>query len=516
MNDNYRHLLVTITLFAVPEGDECSPNPCGPNSGCRVVGGKAVCFCLPEYEGTPPQVPCALPANPCNPSPCGPNTQCTILGSGFAKCTCLPGYLESPNTIRGCIEAKNPCEPNICGQGALCDPLREPVCYCPLGKSGNPYRVCTEPTVAPMLCSPGPCGLNSDCYVSNNQEQCYCRAGFIGDPYSGCRLQPPSPCVPNPCGPGAQCTVSPDGKSMCRCPDGMGGDPTGPAGCHGYECVVDDNCADHQACMGYRCRDPCPGSCGVNANCRVEKHHPVCTCEPNFTGNPVIRCFPIPPRTPDRNPCLPSPCGLNTLCQVVGSRAVCSCLPDFQGDPQFGCRPECVLNSDCPINKACLERHCVDPCTINNLCGIHAICQVRDHTATCICPEGYMGDPFYQCLPTPPVSPIANVSKPCLPSPCGTTMECNNYGGQVAICDPCLGPDAPYNPQCRPECLTNADCPFNRACLGFTCADPCPGSCGVNALCTVVSHTPVCSCPQGLIGNPFEHCSTPTSKYFQM
>jgi hypothetical protein len=502
---------VPSELIPVPEGDECSPNPCGPNSGCRVVGGKAVCFCLPEFEGTPPQTSCALPANPCNPSPCGPNTQCAILSNGFAKCTCLPGYLESPNTIRGCIEPKNPCEPNQCGQGALCDPLREPVCYCPAGTSGNPYRLCVEPVVAPMLCSPGPCGVNADCYVSENKEQCYCRAGFIGSPYSGCRLEPPSPCVPNPCGPGAQCVVSPDGKSMCRCPDGMGGDPTGPAGCHGYECVVDDNCADNQACMGYRCRDPCPGSCGVNANCRVEKHHPVCTCEPGFTGNPVIRCFTVPKPEP-QNPCLPSPCGLNTLCQVVSNRAVCSCLPDFQGDPQFGCHPECVLNSDCPINKACLERHCVDPCTITNLCGIHAICQVRDHTATCVCPEGYMGDPFYQCLRTPPVSPVANASKPCLPSPCGPS-ECNNYGGQVAICDPCLGPEAPYNPQCRPECLTNADCPFNKACLGYLCADPCPGSCGVNALCSVVSHTPVCSCPQGLVGNPFEHCSTPTSKF---
>lgn len=93
-------LLILVPLL-VPEGDECTPNPCGSNSGCRLVGNKAVCFCLPEFEGTPPQVPCTLPSNPCNPSPCGPNTQCSILINGFAKCTCLPGYLESPNTIRG-------------------------------------------------------------------------------------------------------------------------------------------------------------------------------------------------------------------------------------------------------------------------------------------------------------------------------------------------------------------------------------------------------------------------------
>lgn len=380
---------------------------------------------------------------------------------------------------------------------------------------GNPFRICAEPVQAPMLCSPGPCGVNSDCYVSSNQEQCYCRAGFIGNPYSGCRLEPASPCVPNPCGPSAECVITPDGQSMCQCPYGMGGDPTGPAGCHGYECVVDDNCPDHQACMGYRCRDPCPGSCGINANCRVEKHHPVCTCNHGLTGNPVIRCFPLPSPMPEHDPCMPSPCGLNTVCQVSNGRPICLCLPDFQGDPQFGCHPECVLNSDCPISKACINRHCVDPCSIQNLCGIHAICQVRDHTATCVCPDGWMGDPSYQCLLPPPVSivPDANISRPCAPSPCGDNSDCNIYGGQVAICNPCLGPEAPYNPQCRPECLINADCAFDKACLGYICADPCPGSCGVHALCTVVSHTPVCTCPQGLVGNPFEHCSPPMSKY---
>ncbi|KAH1017853.1 hypothetical protein HUJ05_008447 [Dendroctonus ponderosae] len=495
----------TSALFPVPEGDECSPNPCGPNSGCRVVGGNAVCFCLPEFEGTPPQVPCSLPSNPCDPSPCGPNTQCSILANGFAKCTCLPGFLESPNTIRGCIESRNPCEPNPCGAGALCDPHGEPVCSCPYGTNGNPFRGCA---IEKPLCSPGPCGANADCYNSNNEEQCFCRSGFIGDPYTGCRIQPPSPCVPNPCGPGAQCVITPDGNSLCRCPEGMGGDPTGPLGCFGYECVVDENCGDHQACISYRCRDPCPGSCGVNADCRVEKHHPVCSCQSGLTGNPVIRCFKIPEILPPHDPCMPNPCGLNTVCQSISNRAVCSCLPDFHGDPQIGCQPECLINSDCPINKACLERHCKDPCSQGQLCGVNAFCQVRDHTAACLCLEGFIGDPFLQCI-QPPIEDTpkhTNTSiQPCTPSPCGS-MECSIYGTQIAVCDPCLGPEAVYNPQCRPECLTNADCPFHQACMRFNCIDPCPGSCGVNAVCSVVSHTPICSCPYGLVGDPFQQC----------
>lgn len=131
-----------IHCVSVPEGNECTPNPCGPHSGCRVVQGSPVCFCLPEYEGNPPHQVCSLPSHPCNPSPCGPNTQCSVLENGFAKCTCLPGFLESPNTIRGCVEKRNPCHPNPCGHGALCDSNHNPPCYCPEPLIGNPYKSC--------------------------------------------------------------------------------------------------------------------------------------------------------------------------------------------------------------------------------------------------------------------------------------------------------------------------------------------------------------------------------------
>ena len=113
-----------------------------------------------------------------------------------------------------------------------------------------------------------------------------------------------------------------------------------------------------------------------------------------------------------------------------------------------------------------------------------------------------------------PVPVDKNFTRPCAPSPCDPGIQCNVYGGQVAMCDPCSGPSGIYNLICRPECLAHSDCPFNFACLGRKCRDPCPGSCGVNANCMVINHNPVCSCPTGLVGNPFEHCSVPPpSKY---
>lgn len=42
--------------------------------------------------------------------------------------------------------------------------------------------------------------------------------------------------------------------------------------------------------MKQKCRDPCPGTCGVNARCQVINHNPICTCKAGFTGDPFVTC----------------------------------------------------------------------------------------------------------------------------------------------------------------------------------------------------------------------------------
>ena len=100
-----------------------------------------------------------------------------------------------------------------------------------------------------------------------------------------------------------------------------------------------------------------------------------------------------PVEAPD--PCDPNPCGPNTNTpQVIGDRCQCTCVPDMIGSPP-NCKPECVLNSDCRPELACISRKCRDPCP--GLCGQNAQCRVRNHVPLCICNRGYEGDPFSAC-----------------------------------------------------------------------------------------------------------------------
>lgn len=98
------------------------------------------------------------------------------------------------------------------------------------------------------------------------------------------------------------------------------------------------------------------------------------------------------------NPCVPSPCGANSICRVHDERAVCSCVQGMLGAPP-NCRPECVINSDCPTNRACIQQKCKDPC--DGSCGFNAECHVRNHQPVCFCYNGYEGDPYAGCSPIP-------------------------------------------------------------------------------------------------------------------
>lgn len=230
---------------------------------------------------------------------------------------------------------------------------------------------------------------------------------------------------------------------------------------------------------------------------------------------------PVPP-----DPCNPSPCGPNAVCRS----GMCSCLPEYQGDPIMGCRPECTINEDCPRNQACRNNKCRDVCM--GMCGVNALCMATNHIAMCSCPPLMTGNAFIECSPmrgnyfsrysrysnsslmTPHITCIFSADEvstnPCNPSPCGPFSHCQNVNGH-AVCK-CVESYVGSPPTCRPECVVSTDCPQSEACINQRCQNPCLGSCGLRTECSVINHNAICTCREGLTGNPFTAC-TPLRKF---
>lgn len=197
------------------------------------------------------------------------------------------------------------------------------------------------------------------------------------------------------------------------------------------------------------------------------------------------------------------------------------------------CRPECAVNSDCQKSKACSNFKCYDPCP--GSCGLSALCTVVNHAPICSCPLQFTGDPFIRCTPTRKkiekltfsswlllhehcfkknfiflATPPAPIERPCEPSPCGPRAQCRVVNNQPSCS--CLPEFIGAPPNCRPECVSNSECPSHLACINYKCKDPCPNSCGVNTDCRVNSHVPSCNCVDGYVGDPFVQCTEQISE----
>ncbi|XP_054290488.1 fibropellin-1-like [Macrosteles quadrilineatus] len=365
-----------------------------------------------------------------------------------------------------------------------------------------------------------------------------------------------NPCSPNPCGQNTQCYVS-SGRPVCSCLPGHWGNPL--SYCQRGECQDNSDCPASKACKDYRCVDVCAGVCGVNSDCHVRNHVPVCSCPTGYKGDPFSNCRLMDPQ----ELCIPSPCGVNTKCDVINNtptcsclpgyvgsplsgcrhecesdydcpasqscqnfkcqsacatgvcapsancvvqnhRAVCSCPPGHVGDPYVSCRAECFTHSDCPSHKpSCLNAKCVDVCA--GVCGVNANCRVRDGTtAVCSCPKDMTGNPFVSCRPF-------EKTDLCIPNPCGTNARCepgHDRSGKerpVCTCIPgYLGDPLSY---CRRgECSTDNDCRNDQNCINYNCVSSCTNQCGVAAMCNARNHVAVCSCPPGYTGDALTRC----------
>lgn len=104
-----------LSVYPIAEPiNPCDRNPCGPNALCRVHSYQAVCSCLPNYIGRPPNCRpecvmdedcstdlaciCDKCKSPCDGT-CGPNAHCTVLYHK-AHCVCNEGFNGDP--FSGC------------------------------------------------------------------------------------------------------------------------------------------------------------------------------------------------------------------------------------------------------------------------------------------------------------------------------------------------------------------------------------------------------------------------------
>ena len=163
-----------------------------------------------------------------------------------------------------------------------------------------------------------------------------------------------------------------------------------------------------------------------------------------------------------------------------------------------------------------------------------AVCDVYNHRAQCSCPPPLEGNPHVQCRqrPTPPI--VVPTVKP----ECEEDDDCSLT--QACVSERCQNPCALYpgvcasNAVCRvirhrqvcscPDemtgnpnmlcyeigCRSNSECPTREACINRQCQDPCAfQSCVRNAQCIVVSHRARCECLPGTLGNPYTGCRRP-------
>ena len=341
---------------------------------------------------------------------------------------------------------------NICAPTAICTTANHvSACTCPPGYVGNPLVSCSPKGPPLPVEAEDECQIDSDCPSGRACLEHKCR----------------NPCYElNPCAASAICSVvdtTPFRTMICSCREGW--IPDTDRSCVPIEttnspgCVRDDECEKDSACLNRICMNPC--DCGKGADCFLSNHRPVCQCPEGTVGNPQVECKPVGCQSDsecqDReacsngkciNPCLlDDPCGVNAECFPQRHIANCRCLSGYEGDPVQGCIPiGCRSDSECPVTQACQNRDCVNPCETGNPCAQNADCLVHQHLAQCRCQIGFTGDPYRSCLPFP-----------------------------------------------SPECVEDKDCPSSQVCFEEKCLNPCNkfSPCNAPATCRVVDSLPI-------------------------
>lgn len=353
--------------------NECLENPCHPTAICINALGSFQCTCQEGTVGEPFVQGCLSPdqcktdndcaenlsclnkkcSDPCGKTKCAKNAFCNV-DYHKASCTCIPGHLGDAYDFNvGCFKVEcindddcsinnycneltnkcaEPCERMACGRGLCQAQEHRATCLCESG-----YTLVENRCVDVNECASNPCHVTAVCRNTEGSYSCQCAKGTVGDPLTtGCRKPgdcfidmdcPDSakcdnnrcknPCeITKACGKNAQCI--PQGhNAVCQCPSRTRGDAK--VECRQLECVENSDCSSQLGCVNNKCVNPCTlkdvDVCGEKANCAVDNHEAVCSCQPGSTGDPLLGCISLQYCSADNQ------CPAGALC----SNGLCSC-----------------------------------------------------------------------------------------------------------------------------------------------------------------------------------------------
>lgn len=463
--------------------NECDQNSCHPSAQCINTPGSFKCACPQGLIGDPYQSGCTQPHE------CGTNSDCPDT------LACFPG----PNDVQRCSD---PCTDmdNMCGPRSKCLVTNHaPECICPADHKGDPYNKrigcypvecladqdCAEDkTCDPNLnkcvnpCNAIACGKGT-CQVEDHKAFCACSKGYE---VKNNQCVDINECnnANRPCHSSAICQNT-LGSFTCSCPPGMVGETLkGQSGCRtAEECYSDAECPDSAVCRKGKCQDACDKACGINAECTAKAHRPACRCPFQTSGDPFKECIQL----------------------------------------------ECEVGNDCASDEACINQKCVNPCTLQNVCGQNTNCSAVNHQAYCSCLPEHYGDPLQGCLMVvlcndntlcPASSKCSNGI--CTPL-CSSNRDC--HANQVCLEGACQGScqsdgDCPSFQICQnnicqeqSKCKEDTDCASDEVCRDnrygqLECQHVCKNLvlCGRNAECSASDHQPICKCKEGFFGDP--------------
>ena len=186
----------------------------------------------------------------------------------------------------------------------------------------------------------------------------------------------------------------------------------------------------------------------------------------------------------------------------MGSHDICFLLLHDKVEAKL----ECYSNGDCAHNEVCNQGSCVDACLVTK-CGPNARCQTLLHAAKCICLLGYTGNPDISCSPSESYQDPQSYTEYSFLLLLHVTLS---FFSSLA--------DLPVSPVVSVGCEVDDDCPDYTACRNRQCINPCARDdpCAKSAICRVVNHNAVCTCPNGFIGSPHTKCTPRKLTFYKM